>query len=294
MEQVPVSEQYPDVFRCVPATREQIARVCHPFVPRDLTLYWVALTHPSVHPILGEYPAASVHPWYRTGHAVYGLDYEKLEFLGDSVIHMSLAAMLIRMYPDKNEGFLSRVRINIERRTGLADLARHMGLERLVKVHPELRVTDAVLENVFEGFVGALFEDQQKHLFNGLQCCHSFLNRVLNARFRNIHDIRVDDNFKDTVLRLLDRKVFESIDFAYEFENRVHKVTLTCRHVASKIEHIRVHSYNQPDLAMIMGSCPVVDVRTVRTNAQGRNKPEAEQEACKKLMETLGIRMRRL
>ncbi len=294
MDVPPVSVVYPDVFERPPATRAQIEEILHPWIPRDLTLYWAAFTHPSVHAILPEYTDERVHPWYRTGHRVFGLNYEKLEFLGDSVIHMSLAAILIRMYPDKNEGFLSRVRINIERKTGLAELARRLGLDRLVKGHPELKMSDAVLENVFEGFVGAFFEDQQLHIYNGLQCCHEFLLRTLRTRFENIHDMRVDDNFKDTVLRLMDRKVFESIDFEYSYENRMHSVVLVCSYVPRRIEFVQENSYTQPDLAAVMTSIPVLGARTIRTNARGRNKPEAEQQACKELMEKLRIRMRRL
>jgi dsRNA-specific ribonuclease len=292
-EQIPFSVQYPDVFARPPATRAQIEAILHPWIPRDLTLYWAAFTHPSVHSILPEY-TDRVHPWYRTGHRVFGLNYEKLEFLGDSVIHLSLAAILIRMYPTKNEGFLSRVRINIERKTGLSELARRLGLEGLIKGHPELKTSDAVLENVFEGFIGAFFEDQQIHIYNGLQCCHEFLLRTLRARFANINDMRVDDNYKDTVLRLFDRKVFESIDFSYSYENRTHIVTLTCSYVPRRIEYVQTNSYTQSDLAAIMISIPVLGVTATRTHGRGRNKPEAEQLACKELMEKFHIRMLQL
>jgi dsRNA-specific ribonuclease len=284
----------PDLFRLPPASRAQIEAVLHPWVPRDLTLYWSALTHPSVHYVMNEYPSESVHPWYRNGHPVYGINYEKLEFLGDSVIHLCLANILIRMYPDKNEGFLSRVRINIERKQGLAMLSREVGLDRLIKTAPGMAMTDAVLENVFEGFVGALFEDQQKYIFNGLQCCHAFVHRTLHRRFDNIHDIRVDDNYKDTVLRLMDRKVFESVDFTYTYENKRHNVCVICKYTPTKIADVRRNSYMRSDLALHMAAFPSVGVNTAEVNAHGRSKPEAEQAACKNLMDKLGIRMERL
>jgi hypothetical protein len=96
------------------------------------------------------------------------------------------------------------------------------------------------------------------------------------------------------VLRLLDRKVFEGIQWSYSFKNRIHTVTMTCTYAPRKIEFIQEHSYIQPDLAAIMSSIPSVDVRTTTMVAHGRNKPEAEQEASKNLMEALRVRMRRL
>lgn len=284
----------PNYFLDPPIDRNTLERLLYPIVPRDITLYWTALTHSSIDVVVTDYPQELVHPFYKHGHRTYGRNYEKLEFLGDSIIHASLAMTLIRMYPDKNEGFLSRVRINIERKSGLAELCNQIGLSNYIKKHPELNLTESMLENVYEGFVGALFEDQQRFLYNGLQRSNEFILRTLRSRFENIHDIRIDDNFKDTVLRLLDKKVLESVDFKYTQVNKIHNIELTCTYVEPKIRYICVHSYTDPDLINIMNSIPILNIKTKITRHSGRNKREAEQGACEKLMGILGIRMNRL
>ncbi len=287
-------ELHPNHFVTPPIDRNTLERILYPIVPRDITLYWTALTHSSIDVILDDYPQDSVHIFYKNGHHVYGKNYEKLEFLGDSIIHASLAMTLIRMYPDKDEGFLSRVRINIERKSGLAELCNQMGLSNYIKKHPELTLTESMLENVYEGFVGALFEDQQRFLYNGLQRSNEFIVRTLRSRFDNIHDIRIDDNFKDTVLRLLDRKVFESIDFEYHSQNKVHYIDLTCTYVDPKINYVRTHGYTNAELLSIMNSIPILNIKIKKVSHSGRNKREAEQGACDKLMKSIGIRMKRL
>lgn len=286
----------PYYFNQPPIDRNSLERLLYPVVPRDITLYWTALTHSSIDVVLHDpdYPKEFVHPFYYNGHSVYGRNYEKLEFLGDSIIHASLAMTLIRMYPNKNEGFLSRVRINIERKSGLAELCNQIGLSNYIKKHPDLNLTESMLENVYEGFVGALFEDQQRFLYNGLQRSNEFILRTLRSRFENIHDIRIDDNFKDTVLRLLDKKVLESVEFNYTQVNKVHNIELVCTYVEPKINYICIHSYTDPDLINIMNSIPLLNIKTKITRHSGRNKREAEQGACEKLMENLGIRMNRL
>jgi dsRNA-specific ribonuclease len=289
-----IHESYPNHFVTPPIDRNSLERILYPIVPRDITLYWTALTHSSIDVILDDYPQDLVHIFYKNGHHVYGKNYEKLEFLGDSIIHASLAMTLIRMYPDKDEGFLSRVRINIERKSGLAELCNQMGLSNYIKKHPELTLTESMLENVYEGFVGALFEDQQRFLYNGLQRSNEFILRTLRSRFDNIHDIRIDDNFKDTVLRMYDRKVFESIEFGYHSQNKVHYIELTCTYIDAKINYVRTHSYTNADLLSIMNSIPILNIKTKKITHSGRNKREAEQGACDKLMKCLGIRMKRL
>jgi dsRNA-specific ribonuclease len=168
-----------EFFARPPISRAELERILHPIVPRDLKLYWAALTHASIYNSTFMSEHTNIHPFYTTdAHVVYGNNFEKLEFLGDSIIHASLAMILIRLFPDKDEGFLSRVRINVEQKSGLAELCRHVGIANFVKRHPGLTAGDDLYENVFEGFVGALFEDQQKYLHCGLQKCTDFLWRV--------------------------------------------------------------------------------------------------------------------
>lgn len=306
-----MAQTNPSFFMTPPIDRPTLERIMHPIIPRDLTLYWTALTHSSIRSLLQHYPENAVHPFYKKGHKLYGKDYEKLEFLGDSVIHASLSSILIRMYPTENEEFLSRVRINIERKSGLADLCRQLGLATFVKKNPDLALSDAIVENVYEGFVGALFEDQQRFLYNGLQRSSEFILKTLHSRFQNIHDIRIDDNFKDTVLRLLDRHVFVSIDIAYRSENKApstlsteqqqyrrnektHISTLICKYVPARVEYISLHGYSQQDLAAVMTSIPELSILTKTIVKTGRNKIEAEQSACKELMAIMNITMKRL
>jgi hypothetical protein len=150
-----------------------------------------------------------------------------------------------------------------------------------------------VLENVFEGFIGALFEDQQIFLYNGLQRCNGFISTTLSSAFKNIQDIRRDDNYKDTVLRLYDKNVFELIQFTCEsnHEERLHTVSLKCIYNPVRIQYIIENGYQVQDLASIMNSIPNLQVYTKNIQRTGKNKRETEQETSKILMEFLGIRM---
>ena len=303
-------------FENPPIDRITLEKILYPIKPRDLSLYWTALTHVSIEVILEQYTTNNVHPFYIHGNTLFGKNYEKLEFLGDSIIHCSLATMLIRMYPDKDEGFLSRVRINIERKSGLANLCNQLGLSNYIKKHPELNLTESILENVFEGFIGALYEDQQKFLYNGLQRSSEFILQTLQSNFRNIHnDLRFDDNYKDLILRLYDKKVFESIEWNYTNNNNnstnnnnnsttnnnnlnnrnttCHQIELICRYVEQKLQYIQMNGYENLD-NNVMLSIPCIQIKTKNIFQQGKNKREAEQLAAQKLLQFLKIRVKHL
>jgi ribonuclease III len=85
---------------------------------------------------------------------------ERLEFLGDSVISLTVADMLLKRYPHGSEGFLTRARIRLVNGCMQAELCRICGLSDLLQVGPDAeyaRHHRKVLEDSFEAFVGALF-----------------------------------------------------------------------------------------------------------------------------------------
>ena len=95
--------------------------------------------------------------------------YERLEFLGDSVLSLSIARHLYERFPGRAEGDLARFRANIVSRPGCAAAARGLGLgEMLISeaaaIGPEAAATapllaesDTVLAEVVEAAIGACF-----------------------------------------------------------------------------------------------------------------------------------------
>lgn len=98
-----------------------------------------------------------------------GACYERLEFLGDSVLSMALSAYLYRRYPTEDEGFLSTVRSRIVCGSSLSELAaQHTPfgtfINRVAKTQccedtVSSKAYARILEDVFEAFLGALFID---------------------------------------------------------------------------------------------------------------------------------------
>src|SRR6266487_5694916 len=58
--------------------------------------------------------------------------YERLEFLGDSVLELAIARALFENYPDFTEGRLAKIRSHVVSRASCAVVARELGLGKLL------------------------------------------------------------------------------------------------------------------------------------------------------------------
>jgi ribonuclease-3 len=93
--------------------------------------------------------------------------YERLEFLGDSVLELSVAHALYARHPDFSEGKLAKVRSHVVSRATCAEVARELELgRRLVDRAPSTQTAEElerlaenrnVLAAVIEAAMGALF-----------------------------------------------------------------------------------------------------------------------------------------
>lgn len=98
-------------------------------------------------------------------HRSRGSDnYERLEFLGDSVLNFVISAELYRRYPKLSEGELTRARATLVRKPTLAELARGLELGSYLNLgEGELKSggfdRDSILADALEAVFGALFLD---------------------------------------------------------------------------------------------------------------------------------------
>ena len=110
--------------------------------PKDLALFELAFTHSSV------------------GNS----NYERLEFLGDRVLGMVIAAALYERYPSEPEGNLSKRYNALVDRETCAQNGREIGVPGLIRLGKQAREDGAsqsenVVGDVVEALIGALFLD---------------------------------------------------------------------------------------------------------------------------------------
>lgn len=131
---------------------------------------------------------AFTHPSYVNEHRMTSSrDNERLEFLGDAVLELTVSEFLFAKYPDRSEGELTKQRASIVCEPSLVTFAEALqfGLFVLLGKGEEMtggRTRPALLADVFESFVGALYLDQGLEAVQGFLRAHMFPSIVMEGR----------------------------------------------------------------------------------------------------------------
>ena len=116
--------------------------------PHSIELYEEAFTH------------SSFNADANTKHH----DYERLEFLGDSIINAVVTEHAFRVHKEMGQGMLTKLKSVLVATDGLARYALMYGLDEYIRVGnsfmAEIKKSKHLLEDVFEAFFGAIYLDQ--------------------------------------------------------------------------------------------------------------------------------------
>lgn len=121
-------------------------------------------------------------------------DNERLEFLGDAVLELTVSKYLFELYPTMSEGQLTKLRASIVCEPSLVQFANSLQFGKLVLLGKGEELTKgrerpALLADVFEAFIGALYLDQ------GLDTVWKFLEmivfpKIANGAFSHVMDYK--------------------------------------------------------------------------------------------------------
>ncbi|MBO9130190.1 ribonuclease III [Bacillus sp. 165] len=138
-------------------------------------------------------------------------DNERLEFLGDAVLELTVSQYLFQKYPTMSEGELTKLRAAIVCEPSLVQFANELSFGELVLLGKGEEMTGgrerpALLADVFESFIGALYLDQ------GLEKVWEFLMNVVYPKINNGAFSHVMD-FKSQLQELIQRDGSGNIEY---------------------------------------------------------------------------------
>ena len=164
------------------------------FLPHDEGLYHLAFTHSSYNGMAG------------TRHQ----DYERLEFLGDSIIGMVVSELCYIYHPEMAQGELSVLKAQFIRTQSEADYCKKLGLDKFIRVGVSFQgdISDSlnILEDVFESFVGAVFLDQ------GLDFTYKLVRKIFEEDVKN-GKIHQEQNPKSLLQEFMQADHKESVTY---------------------------------------------------------------------------------
>ncbi|QQE81237.1 ribonuclease III [Alicyclobacillus sp. SO9] len=126
---------------------------------------------------------AFTHASYRNEHRRSHIqDNERLEFLGDAVLELIVSEHLYRTYPHLPEGEMTRLRAAMVCEPSLVHYAQNTGFGRYIRLgkgeeRSGGRNRPALLADVFEAFIGALYLDQ------GFEAAEVFISESVIPHF---------------------------------------------------------------------------------------------------------------
>ena len=210
------------------------------FTPARLSLFNTAFYHKS---LTNETPGKPTN--------------ERLEYLGDAILSTIVAEYLFKKYPNKDEGFLTKMRSKIVKRQTLNEIADNMGLDVILSEYSLGKMSSSMLGNALEALVGAIYIEF------GYEKTKNYVIRNILMRYLDMNDLEIrDDNHKSQLLEWC-QKNGKEINF-----------TTLAKFKLDKRDCFKV--------------AVVIDGQEIST-AEDFNKKSAEQTASSKAIEILNI-----
>jgi ribonuclease-3 len=183
---------------------------------------------------------------------------EVLEFLGDAVLDLAISDLLIRRYPTRSEGDLSRMRAALVNSSALAEKAMTLKLSPLLRLgkgeeRSGGRSKPSILAGAFEALLGAVYED------GGYAPCRQLVERYFAADLK-------------------DKKLGQQ-----DYKTRLQEISQMLFHAPPVY---RLVSESGPD----HDKCFVTEIAVggkVLGNGRGKTKKQSEQEAAEKALQEL-------
>ena len=123
--------------------------------------------------------------------------YERLEFLGDAVLDLIAAEILFNQYPEKDEGFLTKVRAKLVRGETLSDFSKQLGIADLMELGERnggTKVSKSILADAFESIIAAIY------ITRGYDDAYQFVDKVIKENVVIKELINTVDNYKSALL----------------------------------------------------------------------------------------------
>ncbi|MBD1427631.1 ribonuclease III [Sphingobacterium arenae] len=216
------------------------------FVPGNIKLYQMAFRHKSV--------ATTIKGGVKNSN-------ERLEFLGDAVLGSVVAELLFKLYPYKDEGFLTELRSKIVSRANLNQLSQKLGFNELIEYDARMisypNKQGSLLGDAFEAVVGAVYVDR------GYSFTREFLLTRIIKPHVDIHMLEITEtNFKSRLIEW-------------------------CQHFGKDIQFVPVE--NPPGESPKLFTVKVVVNGEVQGIGKDFNKKSAEKLAAEKACEELKV-----
>ena len=176
---------------------------------KDIKLFFdkynIKTTNPDI------YVRAFTHSSFNSDANTHHLDYERLEFMGDSVLGFVIASLLYKEHPEMREGDLTKSKSFLVQTNYLAKLATRENYGDFIRAGHSLTVEAAIhnksiLEDIFEAVIGAMYLDQ------GIEFTSNFIKKIYGDDVKNFTLKEIKD-FKSILQEAMQAEYRRSVEY---------------------------------------------------------------------------------
>ena len=182
------------------------------------------------------YKEAFAHSSFTNEHKELKINnYDRLEFLGDSVLGMLTSEYLFNKHSNMSAGELSFYRSKVIRKEFLSDLSKKFGYGNATLLgngNSKSKISPSIYEDIFESFIGALYLDlginQVRQFLK-----QNFFNEVEKVNLENLKDNKTKlqeflqaEKKKPVIYKLIKENKSEKNKIIFEVEAIVDGITL--------------------------------------------------------------------
>lgn len=178
--------------------------------------------------------------------------YEKLEFLGDSILNYCISSLIFQKLDELDEGKLSILRAKLVSKSTLNQLGEKLAIDPYIRTDNQ-HISDALRADVVEAIIGGMYLD------GGISACHTF----------------IQENFKELIQSLASQDLKDPKSHLQELTHQLKK--------AHPVYGILITEGKSHETIYTV-CCTVGDVKT---QAKSQTKRQAEKEAAKRMIHIL-------
>ncbi|MBR5154177.1 MAG: ribonuclease III [Alphaproteobacteria bacterium] len=184
-------------------------------------------------------------------------NYERLEFLGDRILGLTIAEMLYNMFPNEPEGGIARRLALLVSKETVSSVVINLGIPPLIRVQmEEIRESLNVLCDIGEALIAAIYLDSKD-----LNTARAFI--------------------KNNFCQYIDLKSRPHKDYKTHLQEEAHLQGCTTP-IYNLIQ--KTGSEHEPHFLV------EVEIGLKKASGEGKSKKQAEQNAAQKMLEMLGIK----
>ena len=124
-------------------------------------------------------------------------NYEKLEFLGDSIINYFTTIWLLKNYPEDNEAKLSIKKTQIVNKKSLCSISKSLKLYKSMRININSSISERIHCDIFESIIGAIYVDSDIKI----------VSKVLDALFKKeITNLKENYDYKGLLISIYKKR----------------------------------------------------------------------------------------